>query len=504
MSTQRLAWSCLLSLGLAVPASAEPIALTPTEAVRQALAENLSLQLDRLDPGLTELSEQIAAAAFRPGLFASAEVAGSPGSISTERVGLEPAGSVNVSGEVGIRKSFSVGTTLEGRLATAGLFGGGKNGFNPAYDTSLALQARQALLQGMSKAANEATLTTARLNRESAVEMLKRQAELIAASTLKAYWDLRAAQARLAIEGAAIRMAEETLRQTEELIAAGKLAASERASSAYTVQTKLRARLQAEQQLANVRDRMARILGAIEAGSLETPELVPASAPRRSPPPEWTLDDLQRQALAERGDYRALAIAIRIRRVEDQAAAHRLLPRLDLLAGLRLSGLSGETPAGSTSEYEGGYWSSYGMKRIGWSAGLSLDVPLGNHEAKARRALAAIQVRRAELTQQIAMQELSLELNLAWRGLQLARQQLRLTEEAGKMAEEKLANETERYQAGKTTAHILSTVQIEAVTERLNREQALADLVKAVVDMQAASGGLLNRLGLSAAGEAAR
>jgi len=72
------------------------------------------------------------------------------------------------------------------------------------------------------------------------------------------------------------------------------------------------------------------------------------------------------------------------------------------------------------------------------------------------------------------------------------------------MAEEKLANETERYQAGKTTAHILSTVQIEAVTERLNREQALADLVKAVVDMQAASGGLLNRLGLSAAGEAAR
>jgi len=500
----RFAWFCLLSLGLAGRAAAEPIPLTPAEAVRQALAENLSLKLDRLDPNLTEFAEQIAEAAFRPGLFASAEVAGSPGSISAERVGLEPARSTSVSGEVGIRKSFSVGTTLEGRLATAGLFGGGKNGFNPAYDTSLALQARQALLQGMSKAANEATITTARLNRESAVEMLKRQAELIAASTLKTYWDLRAAQAKLAIEGAAVKMAEETLGQTEALIAAGKLAASERASSAYAVQTKLRSQLQAEQELANVRDRMARIIGAVEAGSLATPELVPASAPRRSPPPEWTLDELQRQALAERGDYRALSIAIRIRRVEEQVAAHRLLPKLDLLAGLQLAGLSGDAPAGTTSEYEGGYWSSYGMKRIGWSAGLTLDVPLGNLEAKARRALAAIQVRRAELTQQIAIQELSLELNLAWRSLQLARQQLRLTEEAAKMAEEKLANETERYQAGKTTAHILSTVQIEAVTERLNREQALADLVKAVVDMQAASGGLLNRLGLSAAGEAVR
>ncbi len=493
-----------MAVGLSGRAFAEPIALTPAEAVRRALAENLSLKLDRLDPNLTDFAEQVAEAAFRPGLFASAEVAGSPGSISQERVGLPPVRSTSVSGEVGIRKTFSVGTTIEGRLATAGLFGGGKNGFNPAYDTSLALQARQALLQGMSKVANEAIITSARLNRDSAVEMLKREAELIAASTLKSYWDLRAAQAKLALAGAALQMAEETLRQTEALIVAGKLAASERASSAYMVQTNLRSRLQAEQQLANVRDRMARIIGAVAPDSLETPELVPASAPRRSPPPEWTLEDLRQQALAARGDYRALAIAIQVRRIEEQVAAHRLLPKLDLLAGLQFAGLSGEAPAGTTSPYQGGYWSSYGMKRIGWSAGLTLEVPLGNLEAKARQALAAIQIRRAELTQQIAVQELSLELNLAWRTLQLARQQLRLTEEAAKLAEEKLANENERYQAGKTTAHILSTVQIEAITERLNREQALADLVKSVVDMQAASGGLLNHLGLSAAGEAVR
>jgi hypothetical protein len=47
-------------------------------------------------------------------------------------------------------------------------------------------------------------------------------------------------------------------------------------------------------------------------------------------------------------------------------------------------------------------------------------------------------------------------------------------------------------------------VQLETIQERLSREEALATLVKSVVDMQAASGSLLSRLGLTADGEAAK
>jgi outer membrane protein TolC len=487
----------LVGLGGAGRVGAEPVRLTPQEAVRRALRENLSLKLDRLDPNLTDLTEQIAEAAFRPQLFGSADVAGSPG--STSGLGVSSR-TTAVGGEVGVRKSFSIGTSLEGRFSTDALFGG--RGLDPSYETKLMIQARQALLQGISRTANEASIQNARLTRESAGLLIQRQAELIAATTLKAYWDLRAALARVAIEKTALKTYEQTLKETEALIGAGKLPASERASAAYSVQTQRRAILQAEQNLANVRDRMARIIGAVSASSLATPELYPVSVPRRSSP-RWGLAELQKQALEKRGDFRSLLLATRIRRTEELAAKHKLLPKLDLVAALHLSGLSGDSsdPA-MASSYSSGYFSSYKMDRVGWSAGLSLEVPIGNLEAKARRELAGIQVRRAELSEQVAIQELSLELNLAWRTLQLARQQLRLTEEAAKVAEEKLVNETERYKVGKITAHILSSVQIEAVTERLNREQKLADLVKAVVDMQAASGGLLGRLGLSAEGEA--
>jgi outer membrane protein TolC len=500
------AWGWLLLgpvLGWPVPTAAEPVLrLTPQEAVRRALQYNLNLKLERLDPALTTAGERIAEAAFHPRLFGDTSVAGSPGTVSAEPAGLSPTSTTSVGGDLGLRKDFSVGTSVEGRLSTSGLFGGGRGGLDPAYESALSLSARQALLQGNSRSANEGPIQSARLEREAATATLRRQAELVAADTLKSYWDLRAAVAKVAVQDVALQMTEQTLKETEALIGAGKLPASERASAAYAVQLQRRTRVQSERELNNVRDRMARIIGLVDPGSLATPPIVPLSNPRRTPP-QWTLPELQRQAIAQRGDYRALQIQTKVRRTEEQVARNRLLPRLDVVAGLELTGLSGDASSttGGSEEYSPGYWSSYALKRVGWTAGVSLEVPLGNVEAKARRDIAGVQVRRAELSVDVALQALSLELNLAWRNVQWTREQLRLTEEAVRLAESKLANETERYKAGKITAHILGGVQAEAITERLGREQALGDLVKAVVDMQAAAGGLLSRLGLSAEGE---
>jgi outer membrane protein TolC len=510
----RLPLPCLLSALLAAPATGvaaeEPdVRLTSREAVYRALQHNLSLKLERLDPALTNAAEQTAAAVFHPVLVSGIDVAGSPGSVSQQRVGLAPTSSTSVGGDVGVRKQFSIGTTVEGNLSSSALFGGGRGGLDPAYQSGVNLAVRQSLLQGISRRANESALATARLDRKAAGAQLRRQAELVAADTLKAYWDLRAAVAKVAIQQLALKTTEATLHETDVLIGAGKLPASERASADYAVQVQRRAKVKAEQELENVRDRMARLIGLIPPGSLATPQIVPVSSPRRERH-RWTLAELQRQALAQRGDYEALKIETQIRRIDEQAAQHRLLPKLDLVAGLQLTGLSGESDASAsgtaagTEEYEQSYWSSFVLDRVGWSAGLTLEVPLGNAEARAKRDIAALQVKRALLTEEVAVQALSLELNVAWRAVQVARQQLRLSEEAARVAEAKLTNETARYKAGKITAHILSTVQAEAITERLTREQALADLVKAAVDMQAAAGVLLARLKIDVNGEVRR
>lgn len=475
-------------------AEAPEIPMTSRQAVKRALQHNLSLKIDQLDPSLTDAAERVAASEFHPVFTSGVDLSGSPGTVSQQRVGLDPTSSTSIGGDVGLRKRFSIGTTVEGNVATSALYGGGRGGLDPAYQSGVTLSVRQSLLQGISRRANEAPLITSRLDREAAKALLRRQAELLAAETLKGYWDLRAARSKVAVQEVALQMTEATLRDTQELINGGKLPAAELISSTYAVQSQRRARVKAEQELQNVRDRMARLLGMVTPRSLSTPALVPVSAPRRERP-RWTLAELQRQALQNRGDYRALQIEIQVRKLEAQTAGHRLLPRLDLVAGLQLTGLSGTTDDTTGAEpYDEGYWSSFALKRVGWSAGLSLEVPLGNAQARAQRDVAQLQAKRAALELDLATQALSLELNVTWRAVQTARQQLRLTEEAARVAEAKLANETAMYKAGKISAHILSTVQAEVITERLGREQALADLVKAAVDLQATSGVLLARM----------
>lgn len=491
-------WFLCLALGVSLPstvgADEGEVRLGAHEAVKRALQHNLSLKADRLDPALTDAAVRSADAVFHPVLTGGVDVSGSPGSVSQQRAGLSPVSSTSIGGDVGLRKQFSVGTTLEGSLATSALYGGGRGGLDPAYQSGLALTVRQSLLQGISRRANEAPIETAKLDRDAASALLRRRAELVAAETLKAYWDLRAARSKVAVQDVALQMTEATRRETQALIDAGKLPAVELTSATYAVQGQRRAKLKAEQELQNVRDRMARLIGMVSPRSLATPALVPVSSPRRERP-RWTLAELQRAALQSRGDYKALQIEIEIRKLDEQTARHRLLPKLDLVAGLQLTGLSGETDGSTTGdEYDEGYWSSFALKRLGWSAGLALEVPLGNAQARARRDVAALQARRAALELDLATQALSLELNQAWRAVQTAREQLRLTEEAARVAEAKLANQTALYAAGKVSAHILGTVQAETISERLNREQALADLVKAAVDLQAAAGVLLSRL----------
>lgn len=495
--------SCLPPLALAAvlacwpatsAAQAAPgLRMTASEAVARALRSNLDLAYEKLAPDLSDAPLRAAEAAYDLMLSSQLEVSGSPGQVSAERAGLSPVSSTDVSGGIGLRREISTGTSVELGFSSSALSGGGaRAGLDPAYQSALLLSARQSLLNGISRAANLLPLTSARLTRSIATKNLARTAELVGAATLRAYWDLHAALSKLKIQDLAVRMSEKTLAETEALIAAGKLPASERVSAAYAVQAQQRDRLLIEQQVADGRDKLARLIGLVPPGSRATPPIVTVigSRPRR-----WATDreQLQQLALKRRGDYLGLLEQVKLHRAEVAATGHRRLPKLDLVAGLSLSGLSGTSTDGQ-SDYPSGYWSSYELRKVGWSAGLVLDVPLFNHKAKADAEAAAIKLHRAEVAVDRAVQALAEELNVAWRGVEMARRELALTKVAVKTAETKLADEEHRYKAGLITAHILATVQAEVLKERLAKEQALANLISARVGLYAAGGVLLQRV----------
>lgn len=476
--------------GQAIPK--QVIRITATAAVARALRFNLNLAYEKLAPELSKFPEQAANGPYDLSLSSGLDVSGSPGQVSLQRAGLSPVSSVNLGGDVGLKKDISTGTSLALVFSSTGLFGGGgsKGGLDPAYQTGLRLTARQSLLNGISRSANLLPITSAQMKRQVAIRGLVRTSELVGAATLKAYWSLHAALSKLAIQDIALKMTHKTLQQTQELIRAGKLAASEEIAADYAVQAQRRNRVQMEKAVSDARDKLARLMGLVGPGSMATPPLVTVVGPR---PKSWPVNRKQLQELAttRRGDYLALLKQQKLYRAELSAANHRTLPKLDLVAGLSLTGLSGTS---DDKAYDSSYWSSYAMSKLGWSAGLVFDLPLFNHKAKASAELASLKMRRSRVIVDRALQQLSEELNIAWRAVQVARRSFILTKAAAKAAETKLANEEARYKAGKTTAHILATVQSEVFKERLAKEQALADMISARVDMYASAGVLLQRI----------
>lgn len=475
--------------GAAAQAATPVITLTPQAAVSRALGQNLELNYERLNPTLTRAAQDLAESTFDPTLFSDATVTGTPGSVSASRVGLAPTSSTQASLDAGVRKTFSTGTTVEARFGTSALFGP-SGGLNPAYQTGLHFDVRQNLLRGISQTANEVTITTARLGRESAQERLTRKGELVAADTLRAYWDLHAALANVSVQEVALETARKTLRETESLIAAGKQAAAEALIAKYQVQVQERSRLGAQQTLGNARDKLARLIGLVGPRSMETPNLVTDAKPE-TVVPATDATTLQEQALKNRADYLALKTDAQARKSEAQAAGHVLLPKLDLVASVGLQGLSGDALPGTTSGVGGGYWPSFGMNNFGWSVGLMFEMPLGNRAAEARRDVANLEVKRADATIERAEQELSEELNVVLRAARTMKEQYELTRSAAEVAQTKLQNELERYRAGKSTAQNVALMQADAVKEQLAREQALADFNKSLVELRAASGTLL-------------
>ena len=472
-------------------ALAQEVRLSPDEVVQRALRQNLELEYERQNPSLSMAPLSGAEAQFDPTLFSSAQVAGSPGTISPSRVGLSPASSTQASGDVGVRKDFSTGTSVSARLGTSALFGDSRS-LNPAYQTGLYLDVRQSLLRGHSMDANELAISNARRSRDAGLGRYERRGEVVAAEALRTYWDLHAAIAYVAVQKAAVGQAETTLAETEALIAGGKQAAAEAVVTRYQVQAQKRALLGAEQVRDNMRDRLARQIGLVTPRSLETPAIVTAATPETELPKEGPAQ-LQDKALARRGDVRAVATDADSRKAELAATKHLLLPRLDLVGSVGLQGLSGTVSGGEPSGFGQSYWSSYAMSNVGWSVGLVFEIPLGNRAAEAKRDIASLEMKRAELMMERVAQAVSEELNVAWRAVRTTREQFEVTVSAADVAETKVQNELARYRAGKTSAQNLTLMQAELVRERLNKEQALADFNKALVDFRAASGTLLDR-----------
>jgi outer membrane protein len=466
-----------------------PLQITIAEAILLSLENNRALVVERLNPPVQKTFEEEERAVFDP--ETNAEI--SAGRVDGQRQtnsgdGTESFTTDTVDGVISLEQFFPTGTTVsvEGRtLMTDSLLYQ-----NKFYSTRLGMTVNQALLRGFGTEVNLARLRQARLDTRLSEYELRGFIEFLVAEVERTYWDYALARRQIEIFEESLKLARQQLSETQELITVGRLAEAELPAVQAEVAAQEQGLINARSNLEAIRLQLLRLLNPAGPG-LWSREVNLIHEPTL---PEIKLDDVE-QYVAVSMRLRPLLNQARIGVLRDDLELVRtkngLLPLMDLFVNLGKSGYA-DSFHDSVSDISGDNYDVLG--------GLRFEYPFWNRQAQARHQRAQLSREQSEKALENLSQLVEVDVRTAYIEVSRSKQQIAASTATRRFDEEKLRIETEKFRVGRSTSFLVAQAQRDLLVSRIAEVQALANYLKALVDLYQQDGSLLERRGIAAPG----
>jgi outer membrane protein TolC len=506
----------LLALPLAArpqgdPASPEGVPLSLTDATARALARNHDIAFERDAFRITDATVLRAQGSYDPAFHLDARYRNHTDPVNSLLSGA-PAGEIAPSAE-GFATSASVGQLLPtGGVVNLSASGSRDltNNFiailSPAWSTSVGIDLRQPLLQGLSLDPARRALRIARIDRDRGSASLRRTVTETVASVERAYWSLVAARRDVLVREASVKLAGDQRDDTKTKIDVGTLAESEIAQPVAELERR-KGDLYASQESARRAELLLKLLLLDdESDALWNQRLLPTDTP------ETDLRRVDLAAALKEADSRRpeiLEASARVaeRDVDVEFARSRILPQVDLVASYGRRGIAGDlnpnAPAlGFTGQpvtvpdaLNGGLGRSIGTIGEGRfpdaSIGLAVTVPILNRAARGDALIAKAQKSQALTSLSQQKQRVAVDVRNAALTLETAAARIEAAKAGREAAETQLRAEHERYGVGLSTNFFVLTRQNELAQAALTETAALTDYRKALTDFARSTGNLL-------------
>ena len=466
-----------------------PLKVTIIEAILLSLENNRELMVQRLAPAIQQTFEDQERAVFDP--TTNAEL--SAGRVEGERLARSGSETEDfttdfVDGIISLEQYFPTGTTVALEAGTqvndSSLYD------DNFYSTRLGMTVTQALLRGYGREVNLARLQQARLDTRMSEYELRGFTEFLVAEVERTYWDYALARRQIEIVEESLKVARQQLTETKELIAVGRLARAELAAVQAEVAAQEQALIEARANKESFRLQLLRLLNpagprfwqreveliyqpTVPEIKMEDVELHVAVSMRMRP----LLNETRLEIL--RGD------------LELVKTQNGLLPLMDLFITLGKSGYAnsfGESIRNISKD-------SYDAL-----AGVSFEYPIFNRDAKALRRRALLNREQAQKALENLSQLVEVDVRTAYIEVNRAKQQIAASSVTRMFDEEKLRTETEKLRVGKSTSFLVAQAQRDLLVSRIAEVQALANYLKALIDLYRQDGSLLERRRISAPG----
>jgi len=290
-------------------------------------------------------------------------------------------------------------------------------------------------------------------------------------------------------------MAQRLLRDDRERVALGKIAAVDVIEAEAEVARRSDVILSATKDVANAEDQIRLLIFAPrdpeQSRSLAPPPNLTEPAVLVAPPAEMI-----GRALDSRQDLRALRASLGIDDVLVKRLRNERLPDVSLglsYSGQSVAGMIARPSQGTTGLPAGSFPPSFSsalgdlvnFQYPGWSAQLSVSVPIGKSLAAAEAAKASVKQRQDETTLQSAEQHVATEVKAAIRTLEANRQRQPLTANAVTLAERRLDGEERKFVVGLSTSFLVFQAQRDLTNAREAQVKSVLDYRLSLADLQA-------------------
>jgi outer membrane protein TolC len=459
-----------------------------------ALGHNLALSGARLGPQAAALEVSAANAAWSPHLSSHIGIDDSrtpPLTVFTPASGLA---SAQIASGAGISQALPWGSSYSVEWGAGRLSGNSPIVlFDPQLTTAATVNFTQHLLRGL-------TIDEARATRLVSLKGLTvSEAELASATAataqaaLRAYWAWFYAREYLEVEHQSLDLAQTLLRDDRERAALGKIAAVDVVEAEAEVARRSDVIVSATRDVANAEDQLRFVIFGPRDPERNRPLVPPRDlddSGASDNQPEQAVD----RAFDSRQDLRVLRAYLDIDDVTVKRLRNERLPDASLsvsytgkgVAGSAVPSLQGSpvsalAPRGFSSALSDLVNSAYS----GWSADVSIRVPIGHSQAAAEAAKASVKRAQDETALRYAEQRVEMEVKSVIRDVQANRQRLPLTANAVALAERRLDAEQRKFVVGLSTSFLVFQAQRDLTAAREGQMKSALDYRLSLADLQA-------------------
>ncbi len=459
-----------------------PIAVTVEDAVFLALKHNQSLKIEKLNPAIRKTAEDEERAAFDPLLSAEISRYREKEDIPERENDESLVNDVYAEGRVFayLPTGTDVSVTASSRRSWTDLYS------DDLYGSRIGVTVTQAILRGAGLDYNLAELRQAGMDTRMSRYELRGFAESLIALVEETYWNYAASERQIEIFLESLRLAEQQKKETEEMIRIGALAESELAAAESEIALGREGLINARSALEKNRLQILRLLNP-PVGGLWDRDVVLLYEPKI---PDVALDCVETHvdvALRMRPDLNQARLEAEWQDLEIVKTKNGLLPKMDFFIHLGKTGYAGSFGR-SLDDLDG---ESYDIL-----AGVALEYPLFNREARAKHRRSLLRRRQVDESLANMTQLVQVDVRSAYVEASRSKEQIAATRATRVFQEEKARIEAEKFRVGKSTTLLVAQAQRDLLSSRIAEIAAITNHVKALIELYRLEGSLLERRGI--------